>query len=320
MVPMSNHSLPVQVAVAAIINAHDEVLIARRPEGVHQGGLWEFPGGKMEPGETLDQALARELREELGIAPLRSRPLITIHHDYGDKRVCLRVCRVESFSGVPHGREGQPLRWVSVGALQAFEFPAANRPIISALQLPDRYLITPDPGTQTAAFIKYLERRLSAGDVTLLQLRAPSLDEQAYSTLAAEVIALARDLGLRVLLNAEVSTARQLGAHGVHLNGLRLSRWSAQQTEGLLVSASVHDETQLTQARGADFIVVSPVMATASHPDATPIGWTGFQDLAERAAMPVYALGGMSVDDIERARLHGGQGIAAIRGLWEMKP
>lgn len=309
----------VQVAVAAIINEHDEVLIARRPQGAHQGGLWEFPGGKMEPGETLDQALARELREELGIAPLRSRPLITLHHDYGDKRVCLRVCRVESFSGVPHGREGQPLRWVSVAELQAYAFPAANRPIISALQLPDRYLITPDPGTQTAAFVKQLEQRLSAGDISLLQLRAPSLAEQAYRSLAIEVIALARDQGVRVLLNAEVSMARNLGAHGVHLNGRRLGGWSAEQTEGLLVAASVHDASQLAQARGADFIVLSPVMPTASHPDATPIGWSRFQHLADRAAMPVYALGGMGLEDIERARCHGGQGIAAIRGLWEIK-
>jgi 8-oxo-dGTP diphosphatase len=316
---MSDYSPPVQVAVAAIINAHGEVLIARRPECVHQGGLWEFPGGKMEPGETLDQALNRELLEELGIEPCSSHPLITIHHDYGDKRVCLRVCRVESFNGEPHGREGQPLRWVSVGDLSEYPFPAANRPIISALQLPDRYLITPDPGQQVSAFLAHLERRLDRGDITLMQLRAPSLIEQDYRSLAVAVIALARARGVRVLLNAEIGLARQLGAHGIHLNRVRLSRWSREQTEGLLVAASVHDEIQLEQARGADFVVISPVMPTASHPDVNPMGWPGFRRLAERATMPAYALGGVGLSDIAQSIEQGGQGIAAIRGLWGME-
>jgi len=306
----------IHVAVAAIVNDRDEVLIARRAEGVHQGGLWEFPGGKMEPGESLGQALARELDEELGIRVRHTQPLITIDHDYGDKHVRLHVRLVDRFEGEPHGREGQPLRWVSRTGLCDLEFPAANHPIISALQLPDRYLITPDPGLQTQVFLIALRQRLSRGDIRLMQLRAPSLDEQDFTALAAQVLALAQGLGVRVLLNTAPELARSLGADGVHLNRARLEQWQPEQTCGLLVGASVHDQAQLNRARGADFVVLSPVAYTASHPDTAPMGWEAFARLAQQAVMPVYALGGMSADDVVLARHHGGQGIAAISGLW----
>ncbi|MFN2348733.1 MAG: Nudix family hydrolase [Thioalkalivibrio sp.] len=306
----------IHVAVAAIVNDRDEVLISRRPEGVHQGGLWEFPGGKMEPGESLEQALARELDEELGIRVRHTQALITIHHDYGDKRVCLHVQVVDMYEGEPHGREGQPLRWMPRAGLAALEFPAANHPIISALQLPDRYLITPDPGLQTEAFLTALRERLSRGDIRLMQLRAPSLDEQQFRDLAEQVLAVTRDLGVRVLLNTSPELARSLGADGVHLNRTRLAQWQAGQTCGLLVGASVHDGAELNRARGADFAVLSPVAYTASHPDAVPLGWEAFARLAQQAVMPVYALGGMRADEVGLARHHGGQGIAAISGLW----
>jgi len=310
-------SPPIHVAVAAIVNEHDEVLIARRPEGVHQGGLWEFPGGKMEPGESLEQALARELDEELGIRIRHTQPLITIHHDYGDKRVCLHVQVVDVYEGEPHGREGQPLRWMSRTGLATLEFPAANHPIISALQLPERYLITPDPGLQTEAFLMALRERLNRGDIRLMQLRAPSLDEQHFTTLAEQVLKVARDLGVQVLLNTSPEIARSLGADGVHLNRTRLAQWQVEQSGGLLVGASVHSAAELDLARGADFVVLSPVSYTASHPDAVPLGWQAFADLVQQAVMPVYALGGMKSDDVGLARLHGGQGIAAISGLWQ---
>ncbi|HSP00647.1 MAG TPA: Nudix family hydrolase, partial [Thioalkalivibrio sp.] len=302
---MSEHlPPPIHVAVAAIVNKHDEVLIARRPEGVHQGGLWEFPGGKMEPGESLEQAMARELDEELGIRVRHTQPLITIDYDYGDKRVCLHVQVVDVYEGEPHGREGQPLRWMSRRGLADLEFPAANHPIISALQLPDRYLITPDPGLQTEAFLIALRQRLSRGDIRLMQLRAPSLDEQHFTALAAQVLAVARDLDVRVLLNASPGLARSLGADGVHLNRTRLAQWQAEQTGGWLVGASVHNATELNLARGADFAVLSPVSYTASHPDVAPLGGEAFARLAHPAVIPVYALGGMSVDDVGLARRH----------------
>lgn len=311
----------ISVAVAAIRNGRGEYLITRRPDHVHQGGLWEFPGGKFEPGEDLQGALRRELREELGIDVRGFRPLIRIDHDYGDRQVSLRVCLVDAFAGEPHGREGQPLRWVTAQALSEFDFPAANRPIVTALQLPDRCLITPDPSDETAAFLERLEMRLRAGDIRLLQLRAPSLSQERLLRLAEKVMPLARFMDVRVMVNGDPEVALAAGAHGVHLNGRRLSRREGGATpEGLMLSASVHDAHELSLARraGVDFAFVSPVLPTPSHPGAKVLGWDGFAALADSAGVPVYALGGVGPGDVEQAQARGGQGISAIRGLWNM--
>ena len=125
----------IQVAVGILVNGRNEVLITRRSDQVHQGGLWEFPGGKVEPGEDIRQALARELREELGIELLAARPLCCVRHRYPDKRVILRVWRVERYRGQPCGLEGQPLEWLSPAELDRRAFPAADAPIIDTLRL-----------------------------------------------------------------------------------------------------------------------------------------------------------------------------------------
>ncbi len=123
----------ITVAVGVVTNAHSEVLLTRRAKDVHQGGLWEFPGGKLESTESVMEALVRELREELAIEVCEAVPLIVIEHDYGDLRVCLDVQRVLRFSGVPVACEGQPMRWVPLRELRDYEFPAANEPIVAAL-------------------------------------------------------------------------------------------------------------------------------------------------------------------------------------------
>ncbi len=124
------------VAVGVVLGDDDRILIARRPQHLHQGGLWEFPGGKVEAGESLPVALARELAEELAIAADREcmRPLLEVRHDYGDKRVLLDVWWVPAFEGVARGCEGQALRWVSARQLADYDFPAANGPIVAAVQ------------------------------------------------------------------------------------------------------------------------------------------------------------------------------------------
>jgi len=123
----------VHVMVAVVQNPQGEILLALRPKEAHQGGFWEFPGGKLEPDETPVQGLARELREELAIEPLASEPLTRISHDYGDKAVLLDVYRVDAYSGEPRGNEGQQIRWVAPEDLSHYEFPAANRDIIDWL-------------------------------------------------------------------------------------------------------------------------------------------------------------------------------------------
>jgi 8-oxo-dGTP diphosphatase len=133
--PAENCEAPtvVHVAVAVIFNADQKILLTKRHADSHQGGLWEFPGGKLEPGETLSGALKRELQEELGIDVLTHHSLLRIEHDYGDKRVLLDVHSVTAFAQEPKPREGQPMRWVSVSALVDYEFPKANGAIVSAL-------------------------------------------------------------------------------------------------------------------------------------------------------------------------------------------
>ena len=123
----------VHVAVGVVLDDAKRILITRRANNTHQGGLWEFPGGKVEVGESLEVALARELSEELGIEIKRTSPLLEVHHDYGDKRVLLDVHVVWEFSGKAQGLENQPLAWVSADRLMDYRFPAANTPIISAV-------------------------------------------------------------------------------------------------------------------------------------------------------------------------------------------
>lgn len=310
------------VAVAAITNTHRQVLISLRPDHVHQGGLWEFPGGKLEPGETVERALARELREELGVTPKSAHPLIRIPYSYPDRRVLLNVWRVEDFSGEIHGREGQVVEWAAIDELGGRAFPPANKPIIAALQLPSAYLITPDPAAQDIdGFLQQLEDCLARG-IGMVQLRATSMSEKEYATLAARVLPLCRASGALLLLNSEPGLVEALGADGIHLNSHRLQACSSRPLpEPFKVLASCHDPDQLSQAIaiGADAVVLSPVRATASHPGAVPIGWDTFSAWVDGCSVPVYALGGMRRSDIARAQRCGGQGVSAIRALWDVE-
>lgn len=308
----------IHVAAAAIFDVDGRVLLARRADHVHQGGLWEFPGGKLEPGEAPRQALERELQEELGIKVGSARQLIRVRHDYPDKSVLLDVWCVAGFTGVPAGCEGQPLEWVSPDDLGEFAFPAANIPIIRALQLPDRYLITPDPDGDIPGFLAHLAGALERG-ISLVQLRAKQLSAQDYRQLALTVAGMCRQANVRLLLNCAPQLVPELGAHGVHLTGHRLMQLQQRPLgSGYLVAASCHNREEVLHAGrlGLDFIVVSPVRATPSHPGAAAIGLGGLQSLCELAAMPAYALGGMQESDIEAVWRCGAQGIAAIRRLW----
>jgi len=310
------------VAAAAVVAPDGRVLIARRPLHLHQGGLWEFPGGKVEPGEDFRQALNRELHEELGIDVVQARPLLRIPYRYPDREIVLDVWRVDTFHGEPQGREGQEVRWVALAELPHYAFPPPNRPIITALQLPDRYLITPEPdgAAHWPHFLQQLEQALGRG-VRLVQLRAKQLAEGMLRELAPAVVAVCRRHGARVLLNGTPELAADLAMDGVHLSSAMLWQQDARPAvlEGWLVAASCHSGEDLARACdiGADFAVLSPVQGTRSHPGAPSLGWERFAQLAAQSRLPVYALGGMMPQDIPRAWQHGAQGIAAISGLWE---
>ncbi|QGU31866.1 Nudix family hydrolase [Thermochromatium tepidum] len=308
----------IHVMVGVIADSAGRILITRRPDQVPQGGLWEFPGGKLESGESPESGLARELDEELGIQVHASRPLIRVQHDYGDRRVLLDVHRVDRYGGVPHGREGQPLTWLVPEALDPALFPAADRPIITALRLPPLMLITGEDPGRADAFLARLGRALEAG-VRLVQLRAHPLGARDYARLAQAAYDLCNHRGAKLLLNRDPAEVSGVPRHGLHLNSRVLMGLKGRPGRSdEWVGASCHDPEQLARAvtLGLDYALLSPVRPTASHPGARPLGWETFAAWVDPVPLPVYALGGLTMDDLDAAFRHGAQGIAAIRGLW----
>ncbi len=128
---------PIHVAVGVITSTNEyqqtQYFLTKRLDNVHQGGKWEFPGGKVEKGETIAQALARELKEEVNIEVLSCQPLTIIHHDYGDKKVCLEVFVVDNYVGEPTAQEGQKQSWFALKEFKNLDFPKANEAIIAQL-------------------------------------------------------------------------------------------------------------------------------------------------------------------------------------------
>ncbi len=318
----------IDVIAGVITDPRGRILLARRTRGRDLAGLWEFPGGKVDPGETAEQALVRELREELGIEVEPGEPVIAVPHRVSldksrHKRLRLDVRRIASYRGTPKGLDGQALAWVPPHKLASYPMPAADRPVVAALQQPALYLVTPDPvradsGDDDAAWLATLERALAAG-VRRVQLRTTTTtDAPRWAALCERAAALCRDAGAEVLLNHDIALARALGI-GVHLRAAQLAALPARPLPPELpVAASCHDLDELRHAErlGCDFAIVGPLRATPSHPGAPGLGWDGFAALREHAALPLYAIGGLTPEDVPEARQHGAQGIAAIRALW----
>lgn len=308
----------VEVVAGLVTDARGRVLLARRTEGRDLAGLWEFPGGKVEAGESPEAALVRELREELGIEVEIGAPLIAVPQQYPHKRLRLDVRHIARWRGELRGHEGQALAWVPPDRLPSYPMPPADIPVVAALLQPDRYLVTPVPDDD-ATWLAALDDAIANG-AKRIQLRASRIEPARWWTLARQGAAICREAGADVLLNNDIELAVALGT-GVHLRAAQLHALERRPTVVGLVGASCHDEADLRRAAelGCDFAVLGPVAPTATHPDATPLGWKGFARLRELSALPLYAIGGMGVDDIAKARACGAQGIAAIRGLWPSK-
>ncbi len=315
---MTTATKSTHVAVAVITAPDGKILLTRRANDKHQGGLWEFPGGKCEPGEQVQDALVREIREELDIAITAAEPLISIPYQYPDLHVLLDVFRITSFEGEPRGAEGQPMQWVTPEQLNDIPLPAANRPIVKAIQLPQQYLITPDLlGSQQLyqGVIKAAKQ-----GIRLIQLRAPQLNHDEYLELADRLLAVTPDT-TSLLLKGELLDLLARPQAGWHLTSAQLRDFSEQERPlpaNRWLAASCHDAEELTLAAalGCDFATLSPVQPTASHPGAPALGIERTAELTATAQLPVFWLGGMQISDIKTVRTGGGQGIAAIRGLW----
>lgn len=310
----------VHVAVAVVVR-NGRVLIARRPDQAHQGGLLEFPGGKVEQGESVQQALVREIAEETGLkVPEDSlEPVIGIRHDYGDKRVFLDVWSSHEAAGDAVGREGQPIAWLTPAELKDDDFPAANRPIIRALRLPPVLAIAgsvdgPEEG------LSRLSMALNHRAPATLVLRAPSLTSVEYRRYAREAQSLCHRNKVDLIVHGAPDVfADTPSAAGLHLPWREAAGLSARPVPAdVWLGVSCHDANQLAHAAdlGADYATLGPVKATATHPGVDSIGWAAFRELVASARIPVYGLGGLEPEDLPRARTEGGQGVAGIRFWW----
>ncbi|UTW02406.1 Nudix family hydrolase [Amphritea atlantica] len=302
----------IHVAAAAIFNDSGELLLALRDKAQHQGGLWEFPGGKVESGEDVHSALARELQEELGIEIDQSStvPLIQVPYHYPDKSVLLDVFRVNRFIGQAYGREGQPLDWVKLSDLSGYQFPAANRPIVNALLLPSAIAITPQ--LQPEQYSEFVHQAFLKGAQAIM-LRAKHLSEPEQFHLYQQLSAQCQ--GRLIIWNGSVDIANGAAVSALHLSSARLMQLNHREAYcGRWLGASCHNEEQIRRAEqvGVDYITLSPVQTTSSHPEVTPMGWAEYSRLANESSLPVYALGGVSMEDLDRTIQAGGQGIAAI--------
>lgn len=329
----------VHVAVAVIRDEAGRVLVTQRLPHQHLAGFWEFPGGKLEPGETLAAGMRREIHEELGIVVEQLVPLLRVEHRYcekghPEKTVLLDVWRITRWSGAlvdwPVGREGQPLRWLHPDDMLPAEFPAADVPIIAALRLPTHYLISPDikTPTQLDAFVARVVGANLPLNRILVQVRLDAMPMLAPSLIAALRVAVPQ---ARILINSrtlaavasahsndaqhELPSASLCGADGIHLTAQDLRGCTAKPSAFAAASCHDADELRLAYALSLDFATLSPVLATASHPDAAPLGWPLFAERVRDAGLPVFALGGMYRADLPQALLAGAVGVAGISGL-----
>ncbi len=308
----------IHAVVGVLKNYKDEIFLARRQANKYEGGLWEFPGGKIKTNEEPIAALCRELREEIGIRITNARPLIKLQHEYPEYHVYLDVWLVNAWEGEAHSREGQRVCWVKLDKLDEYAFPNANSGIIKSLKLPEFYLISPPPSDNVEQYLSAVKEFVKRG-TRLIQLRydEKTIVEKPY--IINEVASICHACDAKILLNSSAATAVTFNVDGVHLNSSRLLQLNERPLDNnYLVSASCHNQMELSHAERVkvDFAVLSPINETDSHPDAAPLGWEKFAKLVSDCNIPVFALGGMLPFHMQKAWQEGAQGIAMLSGIW----
>ena len=298
-----------------------DYLLAQRPPGKAYAGYWEFPGGKVEPGETRLEALKREIREELGIEVLHATPWLTRRHVYEHARVELHFFRVTQWRGEARGLEGQRFVFQAPGAETVAPMLPANGPLLRGMALPTTYAITQADELGVAPMLARLDAALAQG-LRLVQIREKTLPPATLQAFCIQVLARCHAVGARVLINGDPALARALGADGVHLPSTLLMQLEQrpERSDFSLVGASIHNAEELAQAQrlDCDFAVLGPVLPTLTHPGVVPLGWAGFSAIAGTATLPVFALGGLSPTDRETAWNQGAHGVAMLRAAWDL--
>ncbi len=304
------------VAVAILQKPDGSFLLSSRPEGKPYPHYWEFPGGKIEPGETVFDAMVRELQEELNVTITRASPWFTFVMHYTHATVRLHCWRVQEWHGDMQGMEGQSFRWQkSVAEIDVSPTLPGCVPIFQALRLPTTYAITNAGELGEAEYLRRLDAALASG-LRLIQVREKKMSGGRLVDFAVDVVARAHACGAKVLVNADEELARAAGADGVHLPAAQLATLAARPKFELL-GASAHSRAEIERAGElkCDFAVLGPVQATLTHPGQAPLGWTAFAEMALNAPLPVFAIGGMTSGDLVVARDNGAHGVAFQRAL-----
>jgi 8-oxo-dGTP diphosphatase len=309
----------VDVAAAVLLrddNGTPEFLLAQRPEGKVYAGYWEFPGGKVEPGETMRDALVRELQEELGITVDRAWPWLCREFTYPHAKVRLKFFRVASWHGEIAPIEHSGFAWQKAGApATVTPILPANGPILRALELPVLYALSNAKENGIESELERLSTALGNG-LRLFQIRDKTLSPTDRLRLASGAMSAMRAYpDARVLINDDEALARAVGAHGLHLSSGRLTQIN-RRPDFEWVAASCHTADELARATqlNIDFAVLGPLLPTPTHPEETGMGWEHFAGMIERSPLPVFALGGMCQDLRETAWENGAHGIAMMRG------
>lgn len=297
-------------------DARGRTLMAQRPTGKVYAGYWEFPGGKVESGESHYQALVREIREELGVEVEQAYPWFLQQFDYAHAKVNLNLFRVTRWQGIPQPLEGQALAWQGPGISAVSPMLPANGFLLRSLELPPVYAITHGEAMGEPALLEALERAFFRG-LRMVLLRENSLPPELLQKLAEKVMVVARPWQAKVMIHSQVEVAQAVGASGVHLSSRQLMECKIRP-DLPWVAASCHNPEELAWAEklGLDFAVLGPVASTPSHPDATPMGLETFSQLRTQCRLPLYAIGGQSLDSLCEVWQAGGQGIASLRHLW----
>ena len=312
---------PLSVAVG-VLRQGEQVLLEQRLDKAHQGGLWAFPGGKVEAGETPVEALVREFREETGLETENWQPLIEIPWDYAAYSVRLQVFHTHQFSGTPQAHAAQALVWRDIAELRALPMPPANRGVVAALHLPPRLAITGRFSSPDALYEQVIHL-LNQGH-RLILWRAPWLSRGEYVHHARQLVDLAHRHGAQLLLHGDPSLLNTLPqADGIHLPGRFLPHLSKHRWLPVdkWLGVSCHHQQDLQQAAvgQADYALLSPILQTTSHPEATPLGWEKAAKMVARAPLPVYALGGVGDAALALAQQYGFQGVAGISAWWSAR-
>lgn len=307
----------IDVSVAILINSKNQVLLAKRPPLKSWEGWWEFPGGKMEKDETSIDALHREIYEEIGVRVTKFEKWVTRKYSYENNDITLNFFKVNEWEGEVTPKERQELVWTYIRNSNISPILPANSFVEKALDLPKYYAITNLSETSKEVFFNQLQKKIHDG-LSLIQVREKNITPNELKIFSKEIINICKPRHVKVIVNYDLNLAREIKADGVHLRSSDLLRIK-KIPKNLIVSASCHtqEDIKIAEKLKINFLVLSAVKKTLSHPATKPIGWNKFKELVNKVNIPIYALGGLGANDYEIAIENGAIGVASQRLIWK---